>query len=51
MKIYNEYFDDLKESIDKYMNYYNNIRPHKSLNYKTPNQVENSYNKEKIEHN
>lgn len=32
--------DDLKASIDKYMVFYNDVRPHKSLKYLTPTQFE-----------
>ncbi len=32
--------DELKASIDKYMDYYNNKRVHKSLGYLTPNEYE-----------
>lgn len=38
-KKYKDY-DDLKASIDKYMVFYNDIRPHKSLKYLTPTQFE-----------
>ncbi len=38
-----EYFDDLKNSVDEYMKYYNEYRPHQSLKNKTPNIVEDEY--------
>lgn len=38
-----EYFEELQESVNSYMKYYNNYRPHQSLNNKTPNQVEDDY--------
>ncbi|MCL2798223.1 MAG: IS3 family transposase [Firmicutes bacterium] len=38
-----EYFDDLKECIVKYMEYYNGYRPHNSLKNKTPNQIEQEF--------
>ena len=38
-KKYKDY-DDLKESINKYIVFYNNVRPHKSLKYLTPTQFE-----------
>ncbi len=38
-----EFFDELKESVDSYMQYYNDYRPHNSLKNKTPNQVETDY--------
>lgn len=34
---------DLKAKITQYMHFYNNLRPHKTLNYKTPNQFELEY--------
>lgn len=40
-KKYKDY-DDLKESINKYIVFYNNVRPHKSLNYLTLTKFENS---------
>lgn len=41
----NEYKDygDLKESINRYIIFYNDKRPHKTLNYLTPNQYEFEY--------
>lgn len=38
-----EFFDELEESIDSYMNFYNDYRPHQKLNNKTPNQFEKEY--------
>ena len=40
-KKYKDY-DDLKESISKYIIFYNNVRPHKSLNYLTPTKFEDN---------
>ena len=39
MKEY-EFFEDLENSVDSYMEFYNNYRPHESLKNKTPNQFE-----------
>lgn len=36
-------YDDLKESINKYMYFYNNVRPHKSLKYLIPTQFEEGH--------
>ena len=38
-----EYYDDLKEAVDNYIDYYNNDRPHRTLNNKTPNEYENDF--------
>ncbi len=38
-----ENYAGLKESIAKYMYFYNEKRPHKTLKYKTPNQYEIDY--------
>ncbi len=38
-----EYFDDLKIAVKNYVEHYNSYRPHESLGYKTPNQVEIEY--------
>lgn len=38
-----EYFDDMKCAIKNYIEHYNSYRPHESLGYKTPNQVEIEY--------
>lgn len=35
-----EYFDELKDAVINYVEHYNSYRPHESLGYKTPNQVE-----------
>ena len=40
-----EYLDELKLSVQDYIQYYNNMRPHKALGYKTPQQTENEYYK------
>lgn len=38
-----EYFDELEASINSYMKYYNDYRPHQTLKNKTPNQFESDY--------
>ena len=38
-----QFFDELKESVDKFVQYYNDYRPHMSLQNKTPNQFEDDY--------
>lgn len=38
-----EYFDELQESIDSYMRFYNEYRPHQTLKNKTPDQFELEY--------
>ena len=38
-----KYFDDLKNSVDEYMKYYNEYRPHQSQKNKTPSIVEDEY--------
>lgn len=35
-----KFFEDLENSVDSYMEFYNNYRPHESLKNKTPNQFE-----------
>ncbi len=35
-----EFFDELEESVNSYMKYYNDYRPHQTLKNKTPNQFE-----------
>ena len=40
-KKYKDY-ENLKESISKYIVFYNNVRPHKSLNYLTPTKFEDN---------
>lgn len=35
--------EDLKRSIDKYMHFYNNERPHSVIRYQTPNKAETKY--------
>lgn len=42
-----EYFEELEHSVDSYMKYYNEYRPHKTLNNMTPNEYERAYH-EKI---
>lgn len=39
-----ETFEDLTHATDNYIKYYNNMRPHKSLNFMTPNQKDENYN-------
>ena len=34
---------EFQEAVDKYIEFYNDYRPHQRLKYKTPNQVEESY--------
>ncbi len=38
-----EYLDELKIAVKEYIEYYNDFRPHDTLNNKTPNQVEEEY--------
>ncbi len=38
-----ENFDDLLNHVKHYIEFYNNLRPHQSLEYKTPSQVEMDY--------
>ena len=38
-----EYLDDLKKAVADYIEYYNNDRPHNTLNNKTPNEYEEEY--------
>lgn len=40
-----EFFEDLENSVDSYMEFYNNYRPHESLKNKTPNQFEAEFYK------
>ena len=42
-----KYFDDLKAAVNDYVNYYNTMRPHKALGFKTPLQYEIEYIKKK----
>lgn len=42
-----EYLEELKNAVTNYIDYYNNYRPHKTLNYKTPKAFENEYHKTK----
>lgn len=39
-----ESFEDLVNAVDNYIEYYNNLRPHKSLNFMTPNQKDEKLN-------
>ena len=41
-KNYND-FDEMEKSIESYMKYYNDYRPHQTLKNKTPSQYENDY--------
>ena len=36
-------FEDLLHHVEYYINFYNNLRPHQTLKYKTPVQVEKEY--------
>ncbi len=40
--IYNS-LEDLTASVEEYILFFNNYRPHRKLQMKTPNQVENKY--------
>lgn len=40
-----EYFDELKDAVKDYVNYYNKMRLHKSLGFKTPCAYEDAYHK------
>lgn len=40
-----EYFEELELAVKEYIEYYNNFRPHRTLNNKTPNQFEEEYYK------
>lgn len=40
-------FEELQKSVEDYIAFYNNDRPHQSLKYKTPNAVESDYNKKR----
>ena len=41
---------EYKEAGDNYIDYYNNDRPHRTLNNKTPNEYENDfYNKSLVQ--
>ena len=44
-KVY-EYFDELEVSVDSFIKYYNEYRPHQTLKNKTPNQFEEEYLKQ-----
>ena len=35
--------EEFREAVDKYIEYYNDYRPHQRLGYKTPNQVEKEF--------
>lgn len=41
-----EYFDELQASVDAYIKFYNDYRPHQTLKNKTPNEFETDYYKE-----
>ena len=38
-----DFFDDLEKSVDSYMKYYNEYRPHKTLNNISPNEFEQAF--------
>lgn len=38
-----QYFDEIVSTVNNYIYHYNEYRPHESLSFKTPNQVENEY--------
>ena len=38
-----QYFDEIVAAVKNYIEFYNEYRPHESLAFKTPNQVENEY--------
>lgn len=38
-----QYFDEIVPAVNNYIYHYNEYRPHESLSFKTPNQVENEY--------
>lgn len=38
-----QYFDEIVVAVKNYIEFYNEYRPHESLAFKTPNQVENEY--------
>ena len=38
-----ENLEDLKKSVDEYMSFYNDVRPHRKLGFKTPTEAENDY--------
>lgn len=40
-----EDLEDLKKSVDEYMSFYNDVRPHRKLGFKTPTQAEIVYYK------
>lgn len=40
-----KFFEDLENSVDSYMDFYNNYKPHESLKNKTPNQFEAEFYK------
>ena len=35
-----EFFEELEASVESYVKFYNDYRPHETLKYKTPNQFE-----------
>ena len=43
-----QYFDEIVSAVKDYVEFYNEYRPHESLSYKTPNQVEEEYFKTEI---
>ena len=44
-----QYFDEIVSAVKNYIKFYNEYRPHESLSFKTPNQVEDDYFNAEIE--
>ena len=44
-----EFYDDLKQCVDEYIEFYNGYRPHQTLGNKTPNEFEAEYNSKKTD--
>ena len=42
-RMYYKTFEDMRESIDEYVAFFNNIRPHQRLKYLTPRQYEERF--------
>ena len=40
---------DFQKSVDEYMRFYNEVRPHQTLAYKTPTRFEKLYGKKKTQ--
>lgn len=45
--VHYKFFDNLKASVESYIQYYNDYRPHNTLNNLTPNQFETEYYRKK----